>query len=79
MTDGRPRLAGGAIRGAPHATQGGRRVTSARHGAAGSVTIRHGQPFAITGFTIRGGKIVEMDILADPEPLAQLDLTVVDR
>jgi hypothetical protein len=30
------------------------------------------------GFTVRGRKIVEIDILADPERLAQLDLTVLD-
>jgi hypothetical protein len=32
----------------------------------------------IAGFTVRNGKIVEMDILADPERLAQVDLTVLD-
>jgi RNA polymerase sigma-70 factor (ECF subfamily) len=30
------------------------------------------------GFTIRGVKIVEIDILADPERLRRLDLTVLD-
>jgi hypothetical protein len=29
-------------------------------------------------FTVRGGKIVEIDILHDPERLSQLDLTVLD-
>ncbi len=28
--------------------------------------------------TIAGGKIVEIDILADPERLKELDLTVLD-
>jgi ketosteroid isomerase-like protein len=28
--------------------------------------------------TVRDGKIVEMDFFADPERLAQLDLTVLD-
>ena len=28
--------------------------------------------------TVRDGKIVELDFLADPERLAQLDLTVLD-
>jgi RNA polymerase sigma-70 factor, ECF subfamily len=37
-----------------------------------------GQPFAVIGFTIRGDKIVEIDILADPERLRQLDLAVLD-
>jgi RNA polymerase sigma factor (sigma-70 family) len=48
------------------------------NGAAGTVTLRDGEPFAIAGFTVRNGKIVEMDILADPERLAQVDLTVLD-
>jgi len=30
------------------------------------------------GFTVRGGKIVEIDILADPERLRRLDLAVLD-
>jgi hypothetical protein len=47
------------------------------NGAAGAVTIRDGQSFAITGFTIKGRKIVEMDILADRARLRQLDLTML--
>jgi RNA polymerase sigma-70 factor (ECF subfamily) len=31
--------------------------------------------FAVIGFTIAGGKVVEMDILADPERLSRLDLS----
>jgi hypothetical protein len=42
------------------------------------VSIRDGQPFSVGGLTIRGGKIVEMDILADPERIARLDLTILD-
>ena len=49
------------------------------NGAAGVVAIRHGQPFAVMGVTVRERKIVEIDILADPERLARLDLTVLDR
>jgi hypothetical protein len=48
------------------------------NGAVGTVTLRDGRPFAIAGFTIRNRKIVEMDILADPERLSQLDLTILD-
>jgi RNA polymerase sigma-70 factor (ECF subfamily) len=44
------------------------------NGAAGVVTFRRGQPFSVMGFTVRGGKIVEIDILADPARLGQLDL-----
>jgi RNA polymerase sigma factor (sigma-70 family) len=48
------------------------------NGAAGTVTLRDGQPFAIAGFTIRNRRIVEMDVLGDPEGLRQIDLTILD-
>jgi hypothetical protein len=48
------------------------------NGALGAVTTRDGRPFSVGGFTVKGGKIVELDFLADPERLAQLDLTVLD-
>ena len=48
------------------------------NGAPGLVTVPEGKPFSVLGFTIVDGKIVEMDILADPERLSQLDLTVLD-
>ena len=44
------------------------------NGAAGVVVAPRGQPYAVMGFTVRGGKIVEIDILADPARLRQLDL-----
>jgi RNA polymerase sigma-70 factor (ECF subfamily) len=44
------------------------------NGTAGLVTAPGGQPYAVTGFTIRMGKIVEIDILADLARLRQLDL-----
>ena len=48
------------------------------NGAAGVVAVRDGQPFSVLGFTVAGGRIVEIDILADPARLARLDLTVLD-
>ena len=36
-----------------------------------------GSPFAVLALTVKGGRIVAIDILADPDRLAQLDLTVV--
>jgi hypothetical protein len=33
---------------------------------------------AVVGFAVSGGKIVEIDILADPTRLRQLDLTVLE-
>jgi RNA polymerase sigma factor (sigma-70 family) len=47
------------------------------NGAAGVVTYLHGRPFSIAAVTIRNGRIMEMDFLADPERVAQLDLTVL--
>jgi RNA polymerase sigma factor (sigma-70 family) len=46
------------------------------NGAAGMVSLRNGRPFSVAAVTVRGGKIVEMDILADPERVSQLDLAV---
>jgi RNA polymerase sigma-70 factor (ECF subfamily) len=48
------------------------------NGAAGVVVAPQGRPFAVMGFTVRNGKIVEIDILADPARLRQLDLAVLD-
>ena len=36
-----------------------------------------GSPFAVVALTVKGARIVGIDILADPERLAQLDLTEV--
>jgi len=36
-----------------------------------------GSPFAVLALTVKGGKIVAIDVLADPDRLGQLDLTVV--
>lgn len=49
------------------------------NGTAGTVSTRDGRPFSVAGFTVRGGKITEIDILADPERLSRLDLTILDR
>jgi RNA polymerase sigma factor (sigma-70 family) len=48
------------------------------NGVAGVVVAPRGRPFAVMGFTVRGGKIVEIDVLADPERLGRLDLAVLD-
>ena len=48
------------------------------NGAVGMVTFRNGEPFSVGAVTVRGGKIVELDFLADPERLRKLDLTVLD-
>jgi RNA polymerase sigma factor (sigma-70 family) len=48
------------------------------NGAVGAVAFRDGEPFSLGAVTVRGGKIVELDFLADPERLRELDLTVLD-
>ena len=50
------------------------------NGAPGIVSWdENGEPFSVMGFTVRDGRIVEIDVLADPERLRRLDLTVLDR
>ncbi|TPQ18026.1 RNA polymerase sigma factor SigJ [Streptomyces sporangiiformans] len=46
------------------------------NGSVGVVTVVNGRPMSVTGLTIADGKIVGMDILADPERLAGLNLAV---
>ncbi len=48
------------------------------NGVAGVVVIIKGQPFAVMGFTVAGGKIVEINVVLDPDRLADLDLAVLD-
>jgi RNA polymerase sigma-70 factor (ECF subfamily) len=48
------------------------------NGAAGVVVAPRGRPFAVVGFTVANGRIVEIDVLADPVRLRELDLTVLD-
>ena len=44
------------------------------NGSAGVVTMAGGRPLSVMAFTVSNGKIVEIDVLADPERLARLDL-----
>jgi RNA polymerase sigma factor (sigma-70 family) len=49
------------------------------NGAAGIVSWLPGRrPFSVMGFTVTRGKIVEIDVLADPARLRQLDLAALD-
>jgi RNA polymerase sigma factor (sigma-70 family) len=48
------------------------------NGAVGIVTTRDGEPFSVGGLTVSGGRIVAIDILADPDRLRLLDLTILD-
>jgi hypothetical protein len=48
------------------------------NGVAGVVVVPRGQLFSVLAFTVRDGKIVAIDSLADPTRLRELDLTVLD-
>jgi len=48
------------------------------NGTAGVVTVAAGRVVSVMGFTVKHGKIVAIDVLYDPERLADLDLTVLD-
>lgn len=49
------------------------------NGAAGAVWVQGGQPRVVFDFTITRGKIVVIDLLADPERLGQLDLVILGK
>jgi RNA polymerase sigma-70 factor (ECF subfamily) len=48
------------------------------NGAAGMVMYRDGDPFAVCAVTVKNGRLAELDFLADPDRLGELDLTVLD-
>ena len=47
------------------------------NGGPGFLVARDGEPLALMAVTVHDGRITEMDILADPDRLAGLDLTAV--
>ena len=47
------------------------------NGAAGAVIFVDGRATAIMGFVVRGGRIAAIDVLADPERIARIDLAAV--
>src|SRR6266704_5092008 len=49
------------------------------NGAAGLVWYTGGQPHVVFQFTTTGGKIVAIDLVADPARLRELDLVVLDK
>jgi len=89
------RADGGALAGASRLVRGARAVAAQAasfsklglsnqvvlvNGNVGIVSRRpDGTPFSVLGFTIAGGTIVEIDILADPERLNRLDLSAIEN
>jgi len=47
------------------------------NGGAGLVVVRDERPFSVLAFAIRGGRIVELDIVADPARLRHVELAVL--
>jgi RNA polymerase sigma factor (sigma-70 family) len=48
------------------------------NGAVGFVVTPEGRPASIVGVIVQGEKIVEVDVIADPARLRELDLTILD-
>lgn len=51
--------------------------TAIINGAAGAVIFVGGRATAIMGFVVRDGRVGAIDVLADPERIARIDLTAV--
>jgi RNA polymerase sigma factor (sigma-70 family) len=47
------------------------------NGAAGAVVTVNGRPFAVLGFTVTEGRIVEIDAIADPERVRRIAAAVL--
>jgi RNA polymerase sigma factor (sigma-70 family) len=47
------------------------------NGAAGAVIFVAGEPNAVMGFVVRGGRITAIDVLADPDRIARIDVRAV--
>jgi RNA polymerase sigma-70 factor (ECF subfamily) len=88
------RADGGAVTGLSRVVRGARAVAAQAatfsrsglsnemvlvNGSVGFVSRRpDGRVFSVIGFTIAGSRIVEMDILADPDRLSRLDLSAIE-
>jgi RNA polymerase sigma-70 factor (ECF subfamily) len=75
----------GATRVARMALAGARRSASVLpvlvNGAAGAIIVEEGRATTIMGFSVAGGKIVEIHVVANPERLNELrlDLASLER
>src|SRR5467141_1301519 len=89
------RADGGAVKGMSRLVRGPQAVvaqaaTFSKRGLSSQVVLVNGnigvvsrfpdgRLLSVIAFTIAGGKIVEMDILADPDRLSRLDLSAIER
>jgi RNA polymerase sigma-70 factor, ECF subfamily len=71
----------GATRVARMATAGARRSASVLsvlvNGTAGAVIVEDGRAALVMAFTVSSGKIVEIDVIADPERLRHIELAAL--
>ena len=79
-----PTAAGRVVRGIPETLRYARPpsgvvevIPAVVNGTAGAVILRNGRLFTVMAFTVRGGRIVEVDALGDPARLRRLDLDAV--
>lgn len=88
------RADGGAVKGMSRLVRGARAVAAQAeafskvdlsihpvlvNGSVGVLTrLPDGRVFSVIAFAVAGGKVVEMDILADPERLARLDFSALE-
>src|SRR5262249_2649989 len=56
----------------------GELVPALINGAAGVVVILAGRPLALMAFTVANGKVAAIDVLWDPDRLADLDLAALN-
>ena len=47
------------------------------NGAAGAVVTLNDQPLAVIGFSVVEGRIVEIDVIADPERVGRIAAAVL--
>jgi RNA polymerase sigma factor (sigma-70 family) len=76
--------ASGEVRGAQEVAETFSGRAQASHpalidGAAGAVWAQRGRPRVVFGFTIAGGKIVGIDMLAEPARLRRLDVALLEN
>lgn len=68
-----------AQRAQSHSRPGLVRLPVLVNGAAALLCLVDGRPFSVMAFTVRGGKIAEINVLADPERVGRLDLTALNH
>jgi RNA polymerase sigma-70 factor (ECF subfamily) len=47
--------------------------------AAGAVAVRNGRPLSVMAFTVTGGKIAAIDMIADPDRLHLIPPELLSR